>query len=412
MSALGGGFRALWTATGTANLGDGVLLVGAPLLAAGLTRSPLQVALVSAATWTPWLVVGLVAGALADRHDRRAILRAASAGRAVVLGAAAVATALGYLSIPLLAVTVLLVGVGEVFADTSAQSLLPALVPADRLDAANGRLTSTETVANHLAGGPLAGVLVSFAAVPVLAVPALLYAAAAGAASALRVPAAPGPAPVRESVRAGIAAGIRHLAGHRALRTLALFCAAMNCANGAYQAMLVLWCVGPESQVGLSPAGYGALTAALAAGAVAGALLTGRLCRRFGVVPTLLGAASCTYLPLLLPVAVPRFWTAAAGLVVAGAGSAAVNVVVVSSRQRLVPAHLFGRVNAAFRLLAMGASPVGALLGGAVAALAGLATALSGACALGLAAAMVAGPVLLRSSLDAKKPAERETTNA
>ncbi|MEU0479795.1 MFS transporter, partial [Streptosporangium sp. NPDC006013] len=60
---LGRSFHHLWAASGLSNLADGVLLVGVPLLAVSLTRSPAQVALVSAATTLPWLLLALHAGA-------------------------------------------------------------------------------------------------------------------------------------------------------------------------------------------------------------------------------------------------------------------------------------------------------------------------------------------------------------
>ena len=42
------------------------------------------------------------------------------------------------------------------------------------------------------------------------------------------------------------------------------------------------------------------------------------------------------------------------------------NVITVSLRQRIVPDHLLGRVNAGYRLMAWGTMPLGAALGGFV----------------------------------------------
>ena len=55
---------------------------------------------------------------------------------------------------------------------------------------------------------------------------------------------------------------------------------------------------------------------------------------------------------------------------VVGAGG---NVLVISARQRLIPAKLLGRVNSAYRLVGMGGMPLGAAAGGVVAEFAGLA---------------------------------------
>jgi MFS family permease len=67
----GTGFAKLWAAQGISNLGDGVYGTALPLLAATLTRDPLLVSLVSFAEWLPWLLFGLLSGALLDRWDRR-----------------------------------------------------------------------------------------------------------------------------------------------------------------------------------------------------------------------------------------------------------------------------------------------------------------------------------------------------
>jgi MFS family permease len=64
---LGAEFGKLWAAVAVSNLGDGVYVTALPLLAASLTRDPLLVSLVTFAEWLPWLLFGLVSGALLDR---------------------------------------------------------------------------------------------------------------------------------------------------------------------------------------------------------------------------------------------------------------------------------------------------------------------------------------------------------
>jgi len=61
-------------------------------------------------------------------------------------------------------------------------------------------------------------------------------------------------------------------------------------------------------------------------------------------------------------------------LAVQGFGVTMWNVVTVSLRQRIVPGHLLGRVNSAYRMLGWGLMPAGALVGGFVAHAAGLRT--------------------------------------
>ncbi|MGO2557427.1 hypothetical protein [Brachybacterium sp.] len=76
-----------------ADLADGILLAVLPLLAVGLSRSPVLTSLLPAAAWLPWLLLGLAAGVLIDRADRRRVRTAALAARVVLLVAmAAIAT--------------------------------------------------------------------------------------------------------------------------------------------------------------------------------------------------------------------------------------------------------------------------------------------------------------------------------
>lgn len=183
---LGGRFRVLWAATATANVADGVLLVGFPLLAVTMTRSPWQVSLVSTLATAPRLVASLHAGAIADRHDRRSIMLAAMAGRAGVLILLAVAAQIGTVGLSALYVAAALLGLAEVFADTTAQSMVPMLVHRDQLGAANGRIIAAQTVANDFLGGPIAGILVGVGVVAVAGVPAAAYIVAGVVLLALR----------------------------------------------------------------------------------------------------------------------------------------------------------------------------------------------------------------------------------
>ncbi|MFC4894149.1 MFS transporter [Streptosporangium amethystogenes subsp. fukuiense] len=383
---LGRPFHHLWAASGLSNLADGVLLVGVPLLAVSLTRSPAQVALVSAATTLPWLLLALHAGAIADRLDRRRIMVLAGWSRAAVLAATAVAAWLDLLSLPVLVAAVLLAGAAEVFADTSAQSALPMTVAGDRLGAANGRLIATQTLGNHFLGAPLAGLLVGVATTAVFGTAALLYAAGALLLLGMRGRFRPEAAPA-QALRADIADGMRHLWGHRALRALAAYSGVLNLAYGAYFAVFVLWVTGDGSRVGLTPAQYGLLAATLAAGALAGSVLSGSLTRLTGENGALVGVTLLNALLLVVPLLLPSplaVFPAAAGI---GAANAVTNVVSVSLRQRLIPEGLLGRVNATCRLIGMGAMPLGAATAGLLATLAGLPAVFWSACVLSLLAA-------------------------
>ena len=272
---LGPDFVKLWLAQGVSNLGEGVYVTALPLLAATLTREPLPVSAVVFAEWLPWLLFGLLAGALLDRWDRRRVMWVVDAGRFAAVGAFAVAVLAGWASIPLLMVTGFLLGSGQTLVDTASQALIPTLVSRDRrrLERANGRLQGTQIVAQELAGPPAGGFLFSAAAWLPFGVDALSFAASsalvasiptrrtAPAGSDTKASTATGQRP---TLRADIAVGLRWLARHQVLRAMALLAAGVNLLSIAHGAILVLFA---QERLGLGSVGFGLLLTASAVGA-------------------------------------------------------------------------------------------------------------------------------------------------
>ena len=237
----------LWSATTLANLGDGVREAAMPLVAAAITRDPLLVAGVTVAQRLPWLVVGLPAGVLLDRADPRTVAAVANWIRAVSLAVLAAGLAAGVAPIWLLLVVVVVVGAGEIVADSVAVVAVPALVAQPHLQRANGFLTSGQIVTNEFLGPPLGGALFLIgAAVPVVTDAGLL--AIAGA-LLLSLPAAvagrpqpPSPAPAaRRTVRSDIRDGVRVVWRDHSLRRLALTTALLAAVDSAWFALLVLF---------------------------------------------------------------------------------------------------------------------------------------------------------------------------
>jgi MFS family permease len=371
--ALSGAFHRLVTASAASNLGDGLLLVGAPLLVVQLTRDPNAVAGIQVALTLPWLLFALHAGALADRRGRRSLLVGAASLRATVLAAVGGVALLGAVPLPLLYTTLFVVGTSEVVFDTTSQSVVPELVDREQLGRANGRLIAVQTVMNNIVGAPLAGLLVALAAASVLLGPAALYGLTALLLVRLTdayVPAARPPARMRHD----IAEGLRYLRAHRTLRSIGGLACLLNLGSTMYFSVIVLFVVGEGSPMGLSEVAFGGLAALLALGGIGGSLLAPRLERRLGPRRAMLGSMLGLSTLMLLPVLTARVVPVAVMVVGLGALGIVVNVVAVSSRQRIVPSELLGRVNAAFRLLAVGAMPLGALLGGLVTSAGGLRT--------------------------------------
>ncbi|CAN5756923.1 MAG: MFS transporter [Euzebyales bacterium] len=367
---LGRNYRWLWSAGVTSNLADGVYGVTLPLLAIRLTDAPAEVAAVRIATSLPWLLLALHAGALADRLDRRALMRGVSLARALGLGLLAWAVAAGAVTLPLLYAVAFVVAAAEVVFDTSAQSLLPAVVDRDRLAAANGRLYAAEITAGELAGPPLGGALVGLSAALALLGGAGAYVVVAllltGMGGAYR-PGRTGTSSVWADVREGLA----YLLGHRLLLTLAVLTGAVNMLWYMWLAVFVLYAVDP-GPMGLSELGYGLIFTGSAAGGVVGTLLVERLDRRVGRLPLLTASLVGWALFEVGPALTASAWVVGGLVGVGSVGGIMWGVAVVSLRQRIVPDELLGRVNAAYRLISWGALPLGALIGGLLGEVIGL----------------------------------------
>ncbi|MGB3829323.1 MAG: MFS transporter [Ornithinimicrobium sp.] len=368
---LGRGFWQLWSASTLSNLADGIVKIALPLVAVTLTDSPALVAGVGVAVTLPWLLFALPAGALADRVDRRRAMLAANAVRATSLVAMVVAVLLGSDTIWVLYAVALFVGTAETIHDTSAQSILPQIVPRQQLSRANGRLYATELTANEFIGPPLGGLLVAVGAATAFASPAALWVVAVGMLLLLR-----GnfrvPRKHKTSLGADVAAGLRFLWRQNLLRTLAVMTGLFNVATNATFAVFVLYAVGPNSALGLSEVGYGVLFAAIAGGALGGSLVAERVEKHLGRARTLgvgiLGGALIVTAPAVT--AAPTL--IALGFFFGGTGMALFNVVAVSLRQSITPDHILGRVNSGYRLFGWGTRPLGAAIGGLVAEAFGL----------------------------------------
>ncbi|MGW2485713.1 MFS transporter [Streptomyces sp. NPDC001606] len=357
------GFGRLWTAQTVSSLGDGVSHAALPLLALTLTRDPLALAVVTAAGTLPWLLFGVLGGALVDRWDRRRTMWVTDAARAVLLAIPAAAAGLDVLSIPLLAAVAFLLGLGGLFFDTAATAYLPDLLGRDPalLERANSRLRGSQTAASGFAGPPAGSALLAIGrSVPLLA-DAVSFALSALLVRSL--PAAPRPVPqaARESLLRQARAGASYVFRDQLLLGLALRPAVGNIAFLAVETVLALFA---HDRLGIHTFGFGLLLTAEATGGLLGAGIASFLGRRLGTGTALTCTAAVEGLAVLGLAAAPDPYVAGLALAVCGAGMGATMVLGPSLRQAIVPAHLMGRVASTSRMLAMCAAPFGAFLSG------------------------------------------------
>lgn len=381
-------FGRLLSANSFSNLGDGLYQISLPLLAVHFTQSPSLVAGVSIMLSLPWLVFALQAGSIVDRFDRLKIMRIVNGARFVILLSLTLAVAAKFYSLAVLYAAAFLLGIGETIMDTALTSIIPSLVPKNRLNWANARVTALQTITNTFIGPPLAGFLAGIGMSIATGTSASMYAAAGLALILIRgvynVPSQVTPG-AGQNWREHLTEGLRFLWQNRIIRNLTLFTASMNLFWAAWGALFVLYAVKP-GPMSLTEFEYGLLLTVMAIGGLLGSMVCGKIQDLIGTR----NALSLDFLGTILLVGVPAITTSilAVGTAVFLAGfCASVWVVLVASiRQRITPNALLGRVYSASRFISWGVGPLGAALAAMIAELWGIQVmfAISGVLSIGL----------------------------
>jgi MFS family permease len=361
---LGVPFRWLLGSAWTSNLADGISLAAGPLLVASETREPFLVAFAVVLQRLPWLLFGLLAGVVADRFDRRLIIVADHLARAVLLGLLCATILFDSVSIAVVLVAMFVLGTFEVFADTTAQTLLPMVVDKRDLGIGNARLMAGFVTVNQLAGPPLGAALFTTGrAVPFVAQAACLL-IGSGLASRIALPAHGRERHERSHVRREIAEGMRWLWHHAAVRTLAITIVTFNVTFGAAWSVLVLYAI---ERLDAGEVGFGLLTTAMAVGGLLGTGLYGWLSARVSLGNLMragLIIETLTHLALGLNTAL---WLALVIMTVFGAHAFVWGTTSTSVRQRAVPTELQGRVGSVYLIGVQGGIVVGSVLGAFIA---------------------------------------------
>ncbi|MFI6456215.1 MFS transporter [Streptosporangium amethystogenes] len=360
-------FRLLWIGESASSLGSSVTSVALPLVAVTtLHASAFAVSALAAATWLPWLVIGLPAGAWVDRLPRRTVMLVADYVSMAAFLSVPVTAALGMLTTVQLVVVALVAGTAKVFFATAYRAYLPSLVQGEDLLEANAKLQGSEQVAN-LAGPGVAGLVAQlFSAVGGLLVDAASFAVSALCLQGIRHREVVERGP-RRRLRSEIREGLRTVVADPLLRGNMLYGCVANLALTGYTSLLVVFLV---DDVGLSAATTGTLIAVTSLGGVIGAFAARPLAARLGSARTfLIGKAALP--PAGLFIACADHGVMLVPFVIASiviiAGVVAGNVIFSGFTQGYVPTTLMGRVSTSSQVVNFGAMPLGALLAGTLA---------------------------------------------
>jgi MFS family permease len=346
-------------------LGDGVIVVGFPLLAAGLTGSPLGIAAVVVTQRLAPMLLSLPAGALADRWNARLTAVATNAAQAVLFTVAAVLVAGNHIGLASLIVIAFLAdALGTLFTCANG-ALLADVVEPRHYGAANTWIRAANTLIAFVIGPGVGGLLYATGRQLPLIIDACSFLAAALVLATLRLPnARPRPAPgAGRHFLTEVKDGVRISFGSGPMRLMAVMIGTMTVAQAGSVAAIVV--LGTHT-VGLGETGFGWTLAAGNIAAVAVMLFIGRLaklrtssavlvCLVFGIIGELLLGTAHSGPQISL------------GLAMDAAGVLIIGVALTTARMRLVPREMLGRMTGGYQTMMFAAGTVGTIVGGALA---------------------------------------------
>ncbi len=324
--------------------------------------------IVAASSAVGLLACAIPGGIVADRVSRRLILRLVEAVNVLSVASVALASLLGAVTIPHLAVVAFVLGAGAGFFFPAYSAILPRILPATQLLAANGLEGAIRPALQQAAGPAAAGMLVAAVMAPAHATVAVAVSHLLAFALLLFVR----PEPIPEERSDASAGVVRDLvdAVRFTVRTRWLLWTLL------FATIWVLVVLGPEEvllpfltreRIGEDPRWFGFLLAVYGLGGVAGSLFVSsmKLPRRYLTVMTLVWGVST------LPYIVIGFTHVYALMLLSvfamGFGFSYGNVIWGTLLQRRVPTHMLGRVSSLDFFVSLALMPVSMALAGPLA---------------------------------------------
>jgi MFS family permease len=374
-------FRLLWTGMTISLVGDGIFLVAMAWQAFELWNAPAALSLLGIGMTIPTIAFLLPAGVLSDRLNRKSLMLSADLGRALVLAALAVLALTGLLTFWELVLLVALYGVGTAFFTPAFEAIVPDLVPAADLAAANSLDQFVRPITLRLAGPALGGALVAGVGTGVaFSVDALSFLISAGAIFLMRPPAHPRSEHVESSV-AAVKEGLRFV------RKRVWLWGTLASAAIAYLAFMgpaeVLLPYVVKNELHASAGDLGLVFAAGGIGAIGAALFMGQRGHPRRDVTLMYGVWTLATLAVAGYGLATASWQLMVACLAFNALETAGTIIWATIKQRHVPASMLGRVSSLDWLISIGLLPLSFALTAPIAGLIGVRATLVGAAVIG-----------------------------
>ena len=395
-----GDFRRYWLARMVSLSGSLATAVAMPVLVYRLSQSPSLTALTTVLEALPYVVVGLFAGALGDRWDRKRVMVTADLACALVIASVPLAWWLGTLTVGHVLVVGFVAQALFTFFDGANFGALPVLVGRDRVGEANAAIWGFGGVLDLAVPAGVGLALAVIHPADLLVIDALTFAGSAllvrgigRALSRRRV----GQTPLSASaILADVREGVRFLWRHAGVRSNTIVGTIQSLSGAGFIALYVPWA---DRILGIGTSGwrFGLIYSVWGLGGILAAALTPRMLRRASAARLTL-----TWIPVSavagLAAATATHWAVVTVLMVVW--GVAYQVVIINSinyRQQVTPEHLLSRVNTAGRMLSWGVGwTLGAVVAGALAGPLGVRGAMVTVVAFGLVGAVFAWTSPLR----------------
>jgi MFS family permease len=356
-------FKVLLSSQAVSALGDGVSFTALPLLVFALTGSGFAMGIVGAIQTLPDLLFGMIAGAIADRSDRKRMMFLADLVRAALTALIPLSVALGGPTMVVIVVVTAPMAVCRSFFLAGYTASVPQLAGRSQIGRANSYFEVIFSM-GFIIGPALAGLLAaSIGPGPTLAIDALSFALSAFAIGLvrrdLRAPIDRPPAALVADIREGI----EYIVASPVLRTAISFWALTAILLAPLVTALT---VDIAKDLGLEPWILGLVLAAYGVGTVVGSLISARRIGRGRVAEVLIGGnlvMGVALIVLAFSVQVPVLLAIA---FVAGIAQSMVLVMYLTLRTTYSPDALLGRIGSTARTFSLGLQPVGMLVGGAL----------------------------------------------
>lgn len=351
-------YRLLVSGLAVSTAGDWLYNIALVVVVYERTDSAAWVGAASILRLLPYVLLGPLAGTVSDRYDKRKVMIVCDLLRAALMLAIAICVALEAPILVILLLVCAATSVGTPYGP-AVSSLVPVIVDEKRLARANALMGTVENVSIVL--GPSIGALLLVIGSPTIAfvINAATFLGSATTAAAISARTGEGTVGDSQRLLGRLTEGIRAATASSVIVVLLMFVFIAGLLYGFELVVIVLLA---EGKFGLGTAGIGWFNAAVGIGGIAAAGLASRLAENPRSDLMLLASVVATATPFAIMALTASPAIGLVAMAINGAGTIALDVIVMTLLQRSVPSGVQARVFGIIDSVAVSAMLLGSLI--------------------------------------------------